>query len=999
MKIFRIILALILVALFVVPTVPIQAAFENPVTFEDAYISHFDFTNRSSRSASDSNYQYFSSDNTINLCKPDFTSDLYGGSFLTIYCEDEVRGVVSDGTYLYIACANGWVEKLEIGTYPDLIPNAAEEIQVDSESANSSLVSMAFDGTYIYAVETNTVADKVYKIDSRDMTLSDTYTSEYLWAFTNCIYANGYLFVTMNESWTYDSELDEYTYYYPGPYDIDKIDVSTMENVAYYDSDIHMISNIISNGTSLYLAIDTGMYSDGNNYPMIYKLSQSSFNLEYNFEFSPPGNDYAPMSVNPFMFINGNSFFVQSSYYKSETQHLYGKIWKLDTDLSYIDSIQNTDASNDSLVGLNNSTIYTGHTGSIEHSGDATTTFYMLDHNLELVDDIPMLIPTSSETNFSISQISGSERTYYPVQITVDNPDYCTDVSGMDIRVTDSSYIPLPTMITSDRVVPIVSNIPADGAVNYKYLTGVTPLATSMPLTAGIGGSIQVDGAGDGLQFSYGENILAYNYEIDFEAYFNDLDNEYPVITDCDGVYSLEQDDTDSLILYAYENSGSYVAVDSHIHFSDYPDYLVALSREIYVIEDFPNNAAITSVNVVLDRTGTDNVGSITLNVRNSNTGTITQGLGTVTVSDLQNGIWSYLDLCNNPYINETGFTEDITLTLDYTGSLPNLSAIGVNGTQRHYAILMERWFYISGITPGLHHIELKAEGGYYTVYIDSVLKSSGTQCISGACSFNSVVNFYTNTYIPYYNYLKIRSGGSYPPVISSWLEPDSMIQNNAIYDESGHGNLGMIYWYNDDEGIDVSQNNPTTSTPVLWYQPNNIISGTTLPDRLGTQNGIITWGDFVYTSLPISDLNRWSKYVSGSSNVDYWKLMDAVPAAPGHLYTELGTGFLFGSFIETIHNESGIPLDLLVFPYAFGLSLLFGLLAYVLSMGQAGRDTAGRRPWKGSLPIMAITSGVVMIYFVIAGNGVIPGWTLIPFGVWAFASIIFRQNQENRGW
>ena len=157
----------------------------------------------------------------------------------------------------------------------------------------------------------------------------------------------------------------------------------------------------------------------------------------------------------------------------------------------------------------------------------------------------------------------------------------------------------------------------------------------------------------------------------------------------------------------------------------------------------------------------------------------------------------------------------------------------------------------------------------------------------------------------------------------------------------------------------------------------------------------VLNGGDATF----VAGQGNWTKVVSGNSNAAYWNMVGSTPTTPTHLYTELGTGFLFGSFLQMISNDSGIPLALIVFPYAFYISLLLGLVAYVLSMGRAGKDTAGRRPYRGSLPIMAIVSGLSMTYFVIAGGGVIPGWSLIPYGFWAVASIIFRQNQEGRGW
>lgn len=142
-----------------------------------------------------------------------------------------------------------------------------------------------------------------------------------------------------------------------------------------------------------------------------------------------------------------------------------------------------------------------------------------------------------------------------------------------------------------------------------------------------------------------------------------------------------------------------------------------------------------------------------------------------------------------------------------------------------------------------------------------------------------------------------------------------------------------------------------------------------------------------------------WTKIVSGNTNEDYWQLINSTPTEPTHMYTELGTGFLGGGIIVMIAENLNLPLALIVFPYAFGISLLLGLLAYILTMGKARKLTGYQRPWRGSMPIMAVTCIVSMTYFVIAGGGVIPGWSLLPVGLMAAASIIFRQQKEGQGW
>lgn len=193
-----------------------------------------------------------------------------------------------------------------------------------------------------------------------------------------------------------------------------------------------------------------------------------------------------------------------------------------------------------------------------------------------------------------------------------------------------------------------------------------------------------------------------------------------------------------------------------------------------------------------------------------------------------------------------------------------------------------------------------------------------------------------------------------------------------------------------------------TISTQLL-YNPRSIISGTVLPDLDSTQDGVITWGTNLSgvttsvtggTPVPTSTPSNWVQIVSGNANVGYWHMINGTPTAPSHLYTELGTGFLGGSFIVSLANLWDMPLAVILFPYCFGISLLLGLGAYVLTMGRK-QEGMQFRPWQGSTVVMTIVCTLSMTYFVIAGGGAIPGWTLVPFLVMSIATIMFRQNRQ----
>ncbi len=119
------------------------------------------------------------------------------------------------------------------------------------------------------------------------------------------------------------------------------------------------------------------------------------------------------------------------------------------------------------------------------------------------------------------------------------------------------------------------------------------------------------------------------------------------------------------------------------------------------------------------------------------------------------------------------------------------------------------------------------------------------------------------------------------------------------------------------------------------------------------------------------------------------WNILPTVPDAPEGFFTELNMSFWGAGYIQTFSNATDIPLPLIVFPYAFGIAILLGMLAWYLSSG------GGKQHGRGSLLAMAATSLLVMLYFVYGGGGVIPAWVLIPFAIEALVFIVWRQTSS----
>jgi len=105
---------------------------------------------------------------------------------------------------------------------------------------------------------------------------------------------------------------------------------------------------------------------------------------------------------------------------------------------------------------------------------------------------------------------------------------------------------------------------------------------------------------------------------------------------------------------------------------------------------------------------------------------------------------------------------------------------------------------------------------------------------------------------------------------------------------------------------------------------------------------------------------------------------------APDKLFSEGGTNFPWGDEIAAAAEDAGLPKEAFLIPIAYGTALIAGFAV----MGTTRKTKVGSN---GSLSLMAVTCIVVMALWVYGGDGVIPGWTLIPFGLLSLLLLIFR--------
>jgi hypothetical protein len=191
-----------------------------------------------------------------------------------------------------------------------------------------------------------------------------------------------------------------------------------------------------------------------------------------------------------------------------------------------------------------------------------------------------------------------------------------------------------------------------------------------------------------------------------------------------------------------------------------------------------------------------------------------------------------------------------------------------------------------------------------------------------------------------------------------------------------------------------LNENPPTpTLGQVLWYQPNTMISGTTLPDRDGTQNGVITWGnnpagiDTSLSGFESGYLARLTDFSAGSGG----SIVNHNPGIPSQMYTELNTAAVPGADIITqIFGVSDTPIALWWFPFIFIAIAIVSLLVYEAT-------TVGGRA-EGSLLTQCVVIEVLLALSALIGSatgngGMIPFWPVFLFPIPATALILSRRH------
>lgn len=171
----------------------------------------------------------------------------------------------------------------------------------------------------------------------------------------------------------------------------------------------------------------------------------------------------------------------------------------------------------------------------------------------------------------------------------------------------------------------------------------------------------------------------------------------------------------------------------------------------------------------------------------------------------------------------------------------------------------------------------------------------------------------------------------------------------------------------------------------VLLYQPDDIISGTTLPDESGNGNdGVITWGTNPVGVLTEGSAKSAKSAVSDPGAGAGQSLITNVPDPISGMYDEGSTGGIpIAPLIDPALIAVGIPLAVFWYPIAFAVAIILGFAGYKMTR---------------SLMVQAAISAVIMACFCgggLLGTGLLPYWTVLVFVMEAILLIIIQEKQH----
>lgn len=580
-----------------------------------------------------------------------------------------------------------------------------------------------------------------------------------------------------------------------------------------------------------------------------------------------------------------------------------------------------------------------------------------------------------------ITDTGGTARSYVPIVTGIKGANLngagYIDANGLDTQVKEASTA-RKYMIGSAETPMVVPTLDAYQQRTFRMYLDYTPAQTALPIILGNDGYITVADAA-ALE-------LANNFQIDISGYVDvsytatDTLSEYSSDSDAmwvntDAVYATCQSDAAADNVY---DSGNAYWVGQK---TGYTIYRVGL---YFDTSSIPSTAIIENATIYLwlltDNSDTDfdivvqsgmptypSDPAVVGDYDESNYSGDGGSVNTSTFSATGQYYALTLDATGEGWINKGGTTkfllrsqEDIDAsaptgneyvefqTTDYTGTsqdpyieveyrMPYIvdkdevfsiynSAAGEitadinNGTKTVTA---------TGLSSGEMDIRVLADGTDFEIYIDDMGTPEDTVVLSGT----SVTDNANDWYINYYN----------------------VIPYMDLYKHT------------------------VSSTLIAHYEPNTMVTGTTLADREGAaQNGTITWGSNENLTVSIGGIVPDADVVSDLSYVD--TIADTVQGAaqPANWFaTGTGSNLPFYATFSDKATEMGMPSQSLYVMMMLGVASAVGLGVLVFT---------------GSTLIAAVACGLAIAAGV--NTGVLSAWMLFVYGIFSLAIIYLARQQ-----
>jgi hypothetical protein len=178
----------------------------------------------------------------------------------------------------------------------------------------------------------------------------------------------------------------------------------------------------------------------------------------------------------------------------------------------------------------------------------------------------------------------------------------------------------------------------------------------------------------------------------------------------------------------------------------------------------------------------------------------------------------------------------------------------------------------------------------------------------------------------------------------------------------------------------------PRDFTRVLWFQPNNIISGTTLPDRAtddGAQNGVITWGSNpAGINITHSGLDLDDSYYDYMFEPIFPDNPDIITPEPGSMTSDIDTDKLaknpLNPVFQAIDEATGGLLPLRLLWLGFAIGVLIASMVYVQHKTE-------------HITFTSLTGLAVSVLFYV--GGAFPLWVVVVLVIGLIASIIAERQ------